>query len=107
MTIDTLFPKPIKKPAQPPGGQTFQNIVQEANKNIANNLPQPQMVNSNSQSLSQTTSITSSEALSAREPKEVTFPVEGYKDDELMWEFLASLQVIKSPVKKTNLASKK
>ena len=77
MTLEVLFPKPIRKP-QP--GQPIQNIIQDgikATQSNNNDIPlKQQLTISNSGNLS-TESMPSN--------RDMPYSVDGYKDDELMW----------------------
>ena len=77
MTLEVLFPKPIRK-LQP--GQPIQNIIQDGFKATQsnNNFPlKQQLTISNSGNLSSIESMPSN--------RDVPYSVDGYKDDELMW----------------------
>ena len=87
MTLDVLFPKPIKRTQL---GQPIQNIIQEGIKTAQVNhtqfnnispIPKQQHTISNMNSLSSST-----ESLQLNNNiKDVSYSVEGYKDHELMW----------------------
>ena len=125
MTLDVLFPKPIKRTQL---GQPIQNIIQEGIKvaqvnhtqfNNISPIPKQQHTISNMNSLFSSTEILQLN----NDIKDTGYSVDGYKDHELMWydfyifkhmisifinnrEFLCNLQPLKSPQKKAFNKSK-